>query len=484
MALFGKKSKSEDLFLPDPEKANAWFERARQMADSHNYESAFAFFASGFKLDPRDISIHKEVLDVAKTYYERGGEKATSKQIKQVDGSTNIEKFITSLFVWWHDFTNAKHAMKTVSLAVQAEQNVFGVAMADTLLTLASRDGKALSFKELKALMELFQSAGAWDQAIKVGQAALAAKPDDAVLERSLNELAAERAISGGGYDQMGTEEGGFKKFVKDIDKQRELEEDESLAGSAGSMERVVARAKKELEDNPDSPDAVSAYVKVLRKQSTPESIKLAFQVLMHGFKATKQYRFRMEAADIKIAMASRHIEKIAEQLTQNPSDELQEKHDAAVAEFRSFRKTEFQERTAKYPTDRKIKFQLGELAIEDGDLNLAMECFQKAKDEPRLRVRAGQELGRCFASEGWYSEAVGEFKESIKALGGSDNEMELSLRYELMQSLAKKAKKDENIDLAKEAMDICSGIARKDISYRDIRDCRRHLDDLVKELE
>ncbi len=236
MALFGKKSNSDEPFIPDPEKANAWFDRARQMADSHNYESAFAFFASGFKFDPRDIAVHKEVLEIAQTYHNRGGEKATSKQIKQVDGPSEVEKFVTALFVWWHEILNAKHAMKAVSQAVKAEQHTFGAAMADTLLSLSSRDGKALSYKELKALMELFQSAGAWDQAIKVGQAALEAKPDDAALQRSLNELAAERAFSGGGYDQMGEEEGGFKKFVKDIDKQRELEEDESLAGSAGSM--------------------------------------------------------------------------------------------------------------------------------------------------------------------------------------------------------------------------------------------------------
>jgi tetratricopeptide (TPR) repeat protein len=484
MALFGKKSNSDEPFVPDPEKANAWFERARQMAESHNYESAFAFFASGFKFDPRDITVHQEVLEIAQTYHNRGGDKATNKQIKKIDGSSEIEKFVTALFVWWHEILNAKHAMKAVSQAVKAEQNSFGSAMADTLLSLSSQEGKALSYKELKALMELFQSAGAWDQAIKVGQAALEAKPEDAALQRALNELAAERAISGGGYDQMGGEEGGFKNFVKDMDKQRELEEDESLAGSAGSMERVVARAKKEFEENQDSPDAVSSYVKVLKKQATPESIKLAFQVLMQGFKVTKQYRFRMEAADIKITMASSQIATLAEQLASNPDDEVQAKYDASVSEFRAFRKQEFQERSAKYPTDRKIKFHLGELAVEDADMNLAMECFQKAKDEPRLRVRAGQELGRCFASEGWYTEAIGEFKESIKALAGSDNDAELSLRYDLMQSLAKKAKKDDNIDLAKEAMDICSGIARKDISYRDIRECRRNLDELVKDLD
>ena len=484
MALFGKKSESTEVFVPDPEQAKAWFERARQMADSNNYESAFAFFTSGFKLDPRDIAVHKEVLQIATKYYNDGGSQASNKQIKQIDGTTNVDKFVTTLFIWWHDVMNAKHGIKAITAAVNAELNSFGTAMADTIISLAGKDGKSLTHKELKALMELFRSTGAWDQAIKVGQAALAAKPEDAVLERELNELAAERAMTEGGYGQIGEEEGDFRKFVKDIDKQRELEEDESLAGSAGSDERKAARAKKDLDENPDSPDAVATYSKILKKQDTQETIKLAFQVLMHGYKTTKQYRFRMEAADIKLSMASKQLAKMKEQLSTNPSDDLQAKFEAAQLEFKAFQKQEFQERAAKYPTDRTIRFHLGELAIEDGDTNLAMECFQKAKDEPRLRVRAGQELGRCFAAEGWHTEATGEFKESIKALAGGDNDTELSLRYDLMQSLASKAKNDDNIDLAREAMEICSSIARKDISYRDIRECRRTLDELVKELD
>jgi hypothetical protein len=484
MALFGKKTTSTDEFLPDSEKANAWFDRARQMAGSNNYESAFAFFASGFKLDPRDLTVHKEVLQIASTYYNKGGEPATNKVIKQVDGTSNIEKFVTALFAWWHDVTNPKLGIKAITAAVKAKQNEFGVAMADTVLMLTQNSGKKPSHKELKSLMELFQSTGAWDQAIKVGQVALATKPDDSVLERALNELAAERAMTQGGYDQMGSEEGGFQKFVKDMDKQRELEEDESLAGSAGSEERILARAKKGFEENPESPDAISTYVKVLKKQDTPESIKLAFQTLMNGAKVTKQYRFRMEAADIKIAQARQQIEQMEIKLISNPDPELQDKLAMAKEELAAFQKSEYQERAEKYPTDRKIRYQLGELAVADGDINLAMECFQKAKDEPRLRVRAGQELGRCFAAEGWFAEAIGEFKESIKVLAGSDNETELSLRYDLMQSLAMKAKNDKNIDLAREAMDICSGIARKNISYRDIRDCRRNLDKLVKDLD
>ena len=483
MALFGKKSESNEAFLPEPEKANAWFVRAREMAESNNFESAFNFFASGFKLDPRDLDVHREVIAIASTYYNKGGEPATNKQIKQIDGPSTIDKYITALFVWWHDITNPKFGMTAIETAVSAEQNTFGSEMADTVLGLTQRTGKSLNHKELKNLMELFKSTDAWDQAIKVGQAALRMKPDDSVLERDLNELAAERAMTEGGYENMG-EEGGFRGMVKDIDKQRELEEDESLAGSAGSDERILARAKKDFDDDPTSADAISTYVKVLKKQATNENIKTAFQVLMHGFKETQQYRFRMDAADIKISMGLQQIEQLKEQLAKNPDNTLAERISTAEAEMLTFQKKEYKERAAKYPTDRKIRFQLGELAVQEGDLNLAMECFQKAKDEPRLRVRAGQELGRCFASEGWFAEAASEFKESVKALAGADSEMELSLRYDLMRALAQKAKIDKNIDLAKEAMEICSGIARKDISYRDIRDCRRDLDELVKELD
>jgi len=484
MALFGKKPASTEPFLPDPEKANSWFVRARQMAESYNYESAFPFFASGFKLDPRDIDVHHEVLKIATTYYNRGGDSATNKEIKQIDGPSDVEKFVTTLFVWWHDVMNPKLAMKAIAAAVEADLNPFGIAMADTVLGLTQRSNKPPSAKDLKVLMELFKSTGAIEQAINIGRAALKAKPDDSVLERELNELAAERALSEGGYEDIGSEEGGYRKFVKDIDKQRELEEEASLAGAGGSKERVLERAKKDYEEDPSSSDAIGKYAKVLKQQTTNESFKLAFNVLMQGYKDTKQYRFKIEASDIRIKMGLQQVEKLTAKVEEDPSDENKTLLEKSRSELSEFRKNEYQERAAKYPTDRKIRYQLGELAIENGDLNLAMECFQKAKDEPRLRVRAGQELGRCFAKEGWYAEAIGEFKESIKALAGAEAETELSLRYDLMQSLAKKAKEDSNIELAREAMEICSGIARKDISYRDIRDCRRELDVLAKELD
>ena len=485
MALFGKKSKDEiSVFVPSPAEAKAWFDRAREMAESKNFDSAFTFFASGLKLDPRDLAIHDEVLKLASEYYRKVGSPATSKQVKQISGPTGVEQFVAALFAWWHDVANAKLAIKCIAAAVEAEQNNFGAAMADTILNLCQQGDKSLTFKELKNLMELFKSTGAWDQAIKVGQAALNVNPSDSVLEKSLNELAAERAMAEGGYNEAIGEEGGYRKFIRNASGQQELEDEEALAGGGGSQERRLARAKKEYEDNMSSPDAISYYSKLLNQIGTPESTKEAFDILVKGFQDTAQYRFRIEAADIKIAQEKIHLAELQEQYDNEPNDEVLASIETAKADLLTFRKKEYEERSIKYPTDRSIRFQLGLLAIEDSDVNLAMECFQKSKDEPKLRVMAGYELGKCFVSESWFSEAIEEFKEAIKALAGSDNTTELSIRYDLMQALAKKSKVDENVELAREAMEICSGIARKDISYRDIRECRRNLDILVKELD
>lgn len=485
MALFGKKSKDETpVFVPSPVEAKAWFDRARQMSESKNYDSAFTFYASGFKLDPRDLSIHDEVLRLASDYYRQVGEPATNKQIKQIDGPTDVEHFVAALFGWWHNISNPKLAIKAITAGVKAEQNNFGSAMADTVLNLSQQGDKILTSKELKNLMELFKSTGAWNQAIKVGQAALELNRSDSALEKSLNELAAERAMAEGGYNEAINEDGSFRKFIKNASDQQEREDEESLAGSGGSQERKIARAKKEYEENQKSPDCISHYSKMLKQIGTTESIKEAFVILVKGFKDTSQYRFRIEAADIKIVHETTHIAQLQAQFDASNDEEIQQQLEKARVELLAFKKQEFEERATKYPTDRAIRFQLGLLAIEDKDVNLAMECFQKSKDEPKLRVRAGYELGKCFVSESWFTEAIGEFKESIKALAGSDNTTELSIRYDLMQALAKKAEADNNVELAREAMEICSGIARKDISYRDIRECRRKLDTLVKELD
>ncbi|HVP73868.1 MAG TPA: hypothetical protein VMS30_09025, partial [Phycisphaerales bacterium] len=251
------------------------------------------------------------------------------------------------------------------------------------------------------------------------------------------------------------------------------------IVTSLSTDERNLARAKEAYEKTPNVPDVINQYAQLVKKQGTPQAEQLAYEIFMKGYQDTGEYRFRMFAGDIRLEQARRSADILAAK-----GDAVAA---AAAAEARrqlaDLEAQEFEERISKYPTNRDLKMRLGEIEFVRGNLDNAMAQLQAAKDEPKLRVRAGHMLARCFAAEGWHREAIDEFRDALQYVEGTDKDRELSIRYDLMLSLVEETRKSRSVDLAREALDICSGIARKDITYRDIRAKRREIEDLQKEL-
>jgi tetratricopeptide (TPR) repeat protein len=470
-------------FTPEPAKARKWFEHARTAADSSNFEYALTCFANGLKFDPEDMAAHQNMYESAVRLHGRGGKPAAGRDIRAIEGPGAVEKFAAAEFAWMRDLTNAGAALKLIQTAVKAEQREFGRWFAPKLLNVLMKQKKPSKGDYLAAMASLTQ-VGAWEQALHCGSLALQLDPTDAALSAELKNISAQRAMDQGGYEEAAGQEGGFRKFVRDEEKQRELDEAESLSGAGSSEERNLLRAKKAYDENPVVPENIHRYAQLLKKPGTPEAEEQAYQVYMKGFRDTREYRFKMAASDIKLAQGERNVRALEERAAASPDDlEMREQLDAARRELLTYRGAEFAERESKYPTDRAIKFQRGEIEFALGNYDSAMAAFQQAKDEPKLRVRAGLALGQCFAAEGWHKEAVSEYKEAIEAIDATQKDRELDIRYHLMVSLIALAREERSIDLAKEALDICSSIARRDITFRDIRDRRKEIDTLVREL-
>ena len=158
-------------------------------------------------------------------------------------------------------------------------------------------------------------------------------------------------------------------------------------------------------------------------------------------------------------------------------------KREAIHKRLLDLKSTEYAERVKKYPTDRFRKYDLGLIQFELGEIGDAMAQFQACKDEPKLRVRAGHMLGRCFLADDWYSEAIAELRETITVVDATEKERELAIKYDLMLALLESAREESHLDNARQAKDICSEIARADITYRDIRAKRKEVDELIKSL-
>jgi tetratricopeptide (TPR) repeat protein len=470
-------------FVAQPDKARKFFDHAKTIAQTGNYEYALMLYAKGFRFDPSGLPRHEEFYKLAVSFYQSGGKPAGKEEIRELDGPGPIDKFVQAEYIWARDVLNMDAAFRMLETAGKAGQIEFGGWIAPRLLDLLRKQKKQSKSMWLKA-KTLFTGVEAYGEAFACVEEAVRVDPSDTQLSADLKELTARHAIKQGGYDKAVGGGGNFTSMVKDSAKQQQLQEQNQIAASEETEARNLERARKDFEDNPMSADAILKLGTILRRRATEESENEAHAVFMTGFERLSEYRFRMFAGEIRVSQMRRRVNAAEKRAEANPADS------AARAEFDGLRRellelerVELREKQKNYPTDRSIKAELGRIEFELGNYEDAMAAFQACKDEAKLRIGATHMLGRCFAAEGWHSEASSEYREALSALGAGESERELPIKYDLMVALMELAKSERNGTFAREAGEICSAIVRKDISYRDIRTKRKEIDALVKEL-
>ena len=297
-------------FEPQPEKARKWFDHARTYADTYNFDGALWSYANGIKLDPDSMPAHEAMWEVGVKHMNKQGKPATGKEIRSLEDASAVSKFAAAEFAWMKDILNASLAVKTLETAIKAGQREFGKWIAQRVLNVVLKQ-KKIGRGQLVQLKEHFKQVEAWNEAILALQKAKELDPTDAALDHELKDLSAQRAMDQGGYERAAGKEGGFRQFVKDADKQRQLIESEAIVASESTEQRNLTRARDQYEQNPKVPDNINLYAQLLKKQGSPPNEQLAHDVYMRGFKETGEYRFRMAAGDIRIEQARREYDAL-----------------------------------------------------------------------------------------------------------------------------------------------------------------------------
>jgi tetratricopeptide (TPR) repeat protein len=472
-------------FEPQPEKARQWFDQAKSMADRYNYEAALLYYANGVRLDPKLMSAHEAMYEAGVQYCNRGGKPASGKEVREISGPHPVDRFAAAEFAWLKDVHSGALAVKFLESTVNAFEWAAEVGRlhAPRVLTILRRQKKP-SKNQLLAAKDRMADLGAWDEAVAAGEDAVRLDPNDAQLQNEIKDLIAQRAMDRGRYEEAAGAEGGYQKMVMDMTRQRELTEAEDISGGLDVQQRNLERARKSYEESPSVPDAINQYAQLLKAQGTAESVEQAYEIFTKGYEATGQYRFRVNAGDIRIEQAQARANALREKLEVGDGNgDLKAQFEQARQESLNLQYSELGARVKEYPTDRRLKHQLGEVEFALGRYDEATQCFQEARDDPKLRVRAGYMLGRCFAAESWHDIAIQEYREALEHVEAGDKESELAIRYDLMVSLTEHAKTEQSLELARESLEICSSIARRDITYRDIRACRKQVGELIEEL-
>jgi tetratricopeptide (TPR) repeat protein len=279
--------------------------------------------------------------------------------------------------------------------------------------------------------------------------------PNDQTIQQALKNVVARRTMAEGGYDALAGGEGSYRDILKDKAEAVSLEQEKREVKEGDVADRLINENEARLVKEPQN-------IKLLRSVAELYLQKKDFDRALEYYNRILQTEGVSDAA-IERAVAettARKFDHASAQLDPASPNYIDEK--ARIEnEKAAYQITEAKRRVDKYPTDLQLRFELGQLYFQSGKLNEAIQEFQRAKENPHIRIAAMNFLGQCFAQRGMNDLAVRTFQTALKDKVVFDEEKK-ELVYRLGCVLEKSGKKEEAIEQFKQ-------IYETDIGYRDV---------------
>lgn len=451
------------------EKAARFFDHARTVHETGNFEYAVQSLLSGMRFDPDNLTALTSLSNAMAAYLgESGGKKGLSKDVvRTVSGKNDIDRYLSAVIEWMARPEDVVLATRAVEAAGQAGLAESCVWLAERALPRVVRDKKPRKDLALK-ISEAAQKVGAFDMAVGAAESAQRIDPADGEITAMIRTMAAQATMARGGYEKTG--EGGFRQNVRNLDKQRDLEEGDRVVKTEESTDRLIAASEADFKARPDDIPVADKLARLLMERGRPADEERAHQIYSRLHEVSKQFRFRELAGDIRMRQARRTASELKRMLEQAPDDEDVNRMFAdADRHFKDLEIAEFKLRVEHYPTDLARKFELGKRFFNAGMYNEALELLQEAQNDPKSRIAAQNLLGQSFLKIDWVDEAIEAFKRALDSREIMP-EVQMELRYMLMLALIARARNTGEVASAEEAERIASSIAVQQITYRDIR--------------
>ena len=432
-------------------KGKAFFERADEVAETGNWDYAIDLYLEGIKREPNNVARgHQKLREVALKRKLRGGkpagmvEKLRHSGGKGAEGLANVEFLLAKA----PGNLDLMKQFMTSARAMDLRETTGWIA---NIVLESQKNNPKAPRSILLLLVDTYSYVEDFGLALAACQMAMQQAPGDAQLVELYNHLSAQHTIKAGKYDQ---EAGDFTKSVKDMAKQQELIQKDSMVQAESYLEQQIRRAREEYQASPREMGKINAYVDAILKIEDAAHEQEAMNVLRRAHQDTGAYQFKMRVGEIRMRQEERKQRELVDSGQKEAAAEHARRKLALEIE-------EYTERAANYPTDLGVRYELGVRQLRVGNFDEAIGLLQKARQDPRRALQASNFLGLAFARKGWLPEAADTFQQALT--GELTEDQTKSLRYNLgdvYEQMGKLAEADEQF----------SKVARTDFNYRDVR--------------
>ncbi len=453
---------AEEIKIEGLEKAAPFFDRAKQVAATDNFDYAIDMYIEGLRRAPDALEQgHKPLRHNALIRQGKGGKKPSmmEKLKKSRDTKNPLENMLNAEYLLAKDPDNLGYAQSMLKAAIAAECRNSALWIADLIFS-AARASEKPAADAFILLKDSYSTLEAFDKAVAACQQAVKLKPSDGALADELRNLSANMTMQRGKYDASGD----FRKSIKDKDAQQKLQQAESVVKNADYKLSAVQDALLAVQKEPGSAKTIIALADALFAVGDEKSLSEAFSVLAAGYEKTKDFSLKRHEGQLKI----KNLREVARQaktaLEAEPkNDDARSRLASASKELLKAELVHYQLCVENYPTDLGLKYEFGSRLLRAKQFDEAIPMFQEARKDPRHKIAAMDKLGVCFFMKEWFTDAIDIFNEAIKTHPIEDDSIGKELRYNL-------ARAQESAGQTDKALELYRKLAQIDFSYKDVK--------------
>jgi tetratricopeptide (TPR) repeat protein len=404
-------------------------DRAREAVTRGNDEYAVQLYQDLLALAPDNLQARKELLEAVVRKYRKLGVPSAGKATaytkglmpfikahvlgmmgKHLQAMIECEKFLA--------FEPSDRGVRKV-LAKSARS----AGYRDTAIWVCEwlADTNKKDAEVLYALGELYEEKGDIDAAIEWFERYRGARPTDRRTDGHLRNLDAQRTMVKSGWGEAG-DKGAFKKFVRDAEKAQDLVDETRMVRTLEDWQRSVDRVKRDLAEDPNGKKLMVQLGDTYRDGAEYKGYREVYPTAREWYEKARtidkaDYTIVERLEDLQIREFDYQIAELKQQVSEKSDPGKRASIQQLEKQRGEYGLRVFIERVKNRPTDTSLRYELAQLFFRYNQIDHAMQQYQHAVRDPKLRRVSLNRLGQCLMRKGINDMAIARFEEAMQGV-------------------------------------------------------------------
>jgi tetratricopeptide (TPR) repeat protein len=283
--------------------------------------------------------------------------------------------------------------------------------------------------------------------------------PNDLPAVKGGKDAAAAASMQRGGWER---EETTYRDLIKDKDQAIALEQQARVYRGDDMIDFLLGELAEKYVQDPENLDTVRRIAELYEEKNDLENAVTWFGYAAQLSQYT-DFALVRKVSDLRIKQLDNVIARL--EVASEPAGAGGSEQASQLEEMKRQRAELFLEearkRVERNPTDLQLRFELGEILVSLGNYKDAISELQRARQNPNVRLRAMNLLGRCYTERKMFDLAANILSAAASELSQMDN-IKKEIVYNLGLVYEKMSQEEKSIECMKQIYEV-------DYGYRDV---------------